>query len=76
MKDFKPITKKKQLKAICAALNKIFWKVPGIDCYETNPVTHYDNDDSAEYWVAELYDRGIIIKWNKKKHKRANSEKE
>lgn len=71
MKCFKPIKDKKQLKAICRALNKLFWKVPPVPLYTSNngvvSFSSYSTDDSAEFWVAELYDAGIEgIKWNKK----------
>lgn len=49
---------KKELQAICNALNKIFWKVP---MSVGNP------DDEADNWVIELTDCHISLTWNAEK---------
>ena len=54
---FRPIRDKGQLRAICAALNKLFWKTPS---------GGKDADEQAKYWVGELLDREIDITWNLK----------
>ena len=50
----KLITNKNELRAICQALNKIYWKL-------ANP---YSKDSLAEKLVVELEDCGIKIKWD------------
>jgi hypothetical protein len=57
MKMFRPIRDKGQLRAICAAMNKLFWKTPSDGT---------SADEMAEYWVGELLDRDIDIAWNRK----------
>jgi hypothetical protein len=55
----KPLDKK-QLSAICAALNKLFWKIPKIQEYDTN-------QDYANFIIAELADGNIDgIYWSNK----------
>lgn len=56
-KEFKPITSKNRLSAICNALNVIFWKVPSVT---------EDTDSSGEWWAAELQDKDIHVKWDRK----------
>ena len=60
MKTFRPIRDKGQLLAICAALNKLFWKTAS-----GGRAADEQTDDRAEYWVGELLDRDIDIAWNR-----------
>jgi len=46
------------LKAICRALNIIFWKVPSV----TGSAPHTNKD--GQWWAAELQDKGIKIEWD------------
>ena len=57
MKTFRPIRDKGQLRAICSALNKLFWKTAS---------GGKSADEQAEYWVGELLDRDIDIAWCRK----------
>ena len=50
---------KKELQAICNALNKIFWNVP----ISPSP----DSNDEADQWVIELTDCHINLIWNAEK---------
>lgn len=60
MRHFHDITDRKQLRAICRALNVLIWKVPGMRGAR-------DVHDSAEWWAGELLDKGMKIKWSRKR---------
>ncbi len=42
----------------CQVLNIMFYKVPRVV---------EKDDENGEWWVAELRDKNILIKWNKEK---------
>lgn len=48
-----------KLQSICRAVNILIWKVP-LGGFE-------DRNEFAEYIVAELADKGILIRWNREK---------
>jgi hypothetical protein len=60
MKMFRRIRDKGQLRAICAALNKLLWKTPR---------GGKSANEQAEYWRGELRDRDIDIAWNRKQQR-------
>ena len=60
MRFFCDIKDKKQLRAICRALNVLISKVPGMR-------EARDVHDSAEWWAGELLDKGMKIKWSRKR---------
>jgi len=64
MKSFRSIRDKGQLRAICAALNKLIWKT-----YTRHGATGESVHDDAEYWVGELLDRDIDIRWNRSEYR-------
>jgi hypothetical protein len=49
---------RKELKAICNALNKIFWENWG-------QMDDRHRDDVADQWVLELQEINIDLKWNR-----------
>lgn len=46
---------------VCDALNILFWKV--------TPVDSRGVEELADYWVAELADRNIHVRWDDEKEK-------
>lgn len=58
MKTFRAIKDKPRRRAICRALNKLFWKTP--------QWPHANNATKANFWVAELQDVDIPIQWDPK----------
>lgn len=44
---------------LLVALNKIFWKVPPPQGYDPN-----NAEEVAGFWVAELADAGIHVRWD------------
>lgn len=58
MKDFQPIKSNGERRAICAALNKLIWKLPAGE--------HKTIDAFAGFILRELADRDITIKWDAK----------
>lgn len=63
-KEFKPIRKTCCREAICAALNKLFWKVPFHSRSHPRGDPSSITTDEALSWVAELRDRDIEIQWD------------
>lgn len=58
-------TNLKSRQLLCVALNRLFWKCPIPDYYES------DRNDWAEYWLAELRDgpegrRITGVKWDRR----------
>lgn len=65
MKSYRPITDRRCRRAICAALNKLFWKVQ----FYTDADHRRTTEAEAEAWVAILRDRDIRIRWDSKEER-------
>jgi len=60
MRHFHDVKDRKQLCAICRALNVLIWKVPGMpDARNVH--------DSAEWWAGELLDKDMKITWSRER---------
>jgi hypothetical protein len=53
------MAKRKAEPTICDALNILIWKLPSV-------VRDGDINRNAEWWVAELRDKDIYLKWDPK----------